>query len=342
MQSHDTTTRCVRGCTVPAAHGPACEEPECSGCLPRLAEVGLVVCRRCESTARTTLRDLPGLWADLALRASTSGISRYGGAGSDPAQPIGDEPRQARTWIRGVLVEWAQTVAAGRDVTVPREDDVAAGTRRVVAHHRGLAAQARTLAYLCSQPAVDGTPPDPAGVRAARAEEKRHLQAAAVAQEDRETGRDVLVALADHIDRHLAWLLAGEHAEQLLHDLAAVQAEARRWANRARPDRLRILCSCGDRVPVDTDQIMECRGCGRWGVLSWWIEHAAPETPDTMRLSALPEWLLTRGIVVTIRQLRRLADDERITPVDGGGSGRRRLFDPLAVAAVVGPLAARA
>ena len=61
-----------------------------------------------------------------------------------------------------------------------------------------------------------------------------------------------------------------------------------------------------------------------------------------MRLSALPEWLLTRGIVVTIRQLRRLADDERITPVDGGGSGRRRLFDPLAVAAVVGPLAARA
>ena len=134
---------------------------------------------------------------------------------------------------------------------------------------------------------------------------------------------------SDTVRRHLDWLLRGEHADQLCHDLE----QAGTWRGIAEPDppRLTVACECGDRVRVDPDQIMRCRTCGAWGVLSWWVEQA-PQPDGPLTLKELPGWLLVQhGLDIPTTTLRTWRDRGWIVPVS---SERSHRFEPAAVAAV--------
>ena len=133
------------------------------------------------------------------------------------------------------------------------------------------------------------------------------------------------------VARHLDWLLADpDHADQLLSDLE----DAGSWQALATPEpaTLTIACVCGQRVRVEPDQIMRCRTCGTWGVLSWWIEQA-PVVEGPLPLRDLPGWLLVHhGMDVGVERLRTWADRGWISAVTEAGKLRR--FDPVAVGVV--------
>ena len=104
---------------------------------------------------------------------------------------------------------------------------------------------------------------------------------------------DTVRAMAHHVAVQAGRLLNSEHADQLVAELLGHTDEdgdrhegaaptAWRLARPASSRTWRILCDCGERVPVeaDGDVIMRCRGCDAWGVLSWWIERSAPNTDE--------------------------------------------------------------
>lgn len=109
---------------------------------------------------------------------------------------------------------------------------------------------------------------------------------------------------ADVVRRHLDWLMADpEHADQLIHDLEAAGS----WQAIATPDRrgLTIECRCGDRVAVDYSEIMRCRTCEQWGLLSWWVEQEQLRSgPVTLR-QAQDLLLVQQCLDVGIETLRR-------------------------------------
>jgi hypothetical protein len=119
---------------------------------------------------------------------------------------------------------------------------------------------------------------------------------------------------------------------------------------------VRLLCTCGVRIPLEPDRwgIITCRGCGEWGTVDWWRNREAPDTVEPRKLSDLADWLLVhRGIVVTHKALLLMRDRGRITrlpehrddcpkwlvhPPDEDatpcpGCTRPMRFDPAAVAA---------
>lgn len=127
-----TTTRalCVVGHTIPGRHLDGCPIADCPGCLPAIAADGLQVCAWHERRTRDGLRDLPGLWADLA-DPRRSRTTTNGPTGRDNGSPmlIDDARRQARSAIRMLLVAWCITL---RDDYHLREP---ADTVRACAHH---------------------------------------------------------------------------------------------------------------------------------------------------------------------------------------------------------------
>lgn len=143
------------------------------------------------------------------------------------------------------------------------------------------------------------------------------------------------LARQHHRIRAAAWVL------EMLTDFDQALTAARRRIDR--PDsRVRVLCpSCGERVSLqeDPDQVTRCRGCGAWGVHTWWVEHAAPPTEPTT-LTKLPLALYALGWVISERKIRDWAD-RRLIHEAGRDSRGRRLFDPTAVALTAGRLAAK-
>lgn len=142
---------------------------------------------------------------------------------------------------------------------------------------------------------------------------------------------DTVRAMAHHVSVQAGRLLASEHADQLVHDIGAV-TKAKSLLQRS--SRLRIRCDCGEWVAVAEaeDQIMTCRGCDAWGLLSWWVKQA-PQSEGPLPLRDLPAWLLVhQGLDVPSTQLRTWADRGWITPLTEAGV--KRLFDPTAVAVV--------
>ena len=137
---------------------------------------------------------------------------------------------------------------------------------------------------------------------------------------------------ADTVRRHLDWLLAGEHADQLCHDLEQTGT----WRAVAEPDppSITIACRCGDRVRIDTEQIMRCRTCGEWGLLSWWTEQVQARTgPQTLR--DLADVLLAQhGLDVPLATLRTWARRGRIQPVPWVAVDKDEAlrYDPVQVA----------
>jgi hypothetical protein len=342
---------CATGCTIRDQHIPDCATDECGGCVPRLAATGLEVCASCESKATIACDELPQLWADLAERPRTAGVSTYGGSSGDPEacpdcdaglpcprshrdtpSPLAQEAIEARSTIRAHLVTWCHVLEQTHRITLPSEARIAATTRQLAkdastwaaAHRRGAA-----LTYRAN----------PAKARQHVAEAHRQDALAAAARHDRETGLDITRALAEHVRRHLGTLLADEHAAPVVvDDLTSALREARRRANRSRSRTIRIACPCGARpvVPSDVtpgdDPWITCESCGDAGVLSWWLDSAPAAAP--MTLSALRGWLLTaHGRDIPIETLRtwskpRTGEVDPVLPSVGVDDRGRKLYDP--------------
>jgi hypothetical protein len=104
---------CATGCDWPPVHGSW-------------------VCGRCETDTRRGLRELPGLYADLA-DPRRGHPARIGGHSADPPQVISDEARQTRSAIRACLVAWCLILAEDYAVTLPA-DNVRAIAHTIAVH----------------------------------------------------------------------------------------------------------------------------------------------------------------------------------------------------------------
>lgn len=286
--------------------------PDCRGCQPRQAAPDTLVCRPCEDRGRTALADLPDLYADLAekpriQRSRAEATEEMDDAAAAPMEAGRVDARHA---IRRALLRAAAVLAAEHHLHVPDEAAAAHESREAYARHTTLASQARNLALMLEGSAVGPLTPDPVGAAYVRGEATRHLELAQAAWDDRSTGRDTVRALAVHVDRHLATLLAGPGATEILAALVAAHRFARAKANPSRDDRQRIVCACGAWVTLDAEETMTCRTCGAWGVLSWWVEQHAPAvTNEPMTAQGLLDWLLVRhgNSAVTLADLRQWA-----------------------------------
>jgi ribosomal protein S27E len=306
----------------------------CSGCLPRLAGGGLAVCPRCEQAVHTALAELPDLWVDLAERPRLSGVSRAPASESEPAAPAGDEQIAERSVIKSILVTWCKVLEEDHSVTVPVEARIAATTRRIAAWESDQARQCRDAAFLATQPHADGTPPVLAERAAYKRDEHRHAKAAQVAREDRETGRDILRAICEHLSRHSGTLLAAEHAGKYTADVTDARQDAKRKANTGRALGIRIPCpECGNRTRMDLDThgLITCQACGACGDAAWWSAQAA-EPPQSPALEEeIIAWMLvSHRMDVKGPTIRKWASRGKLSAAEREDG--RVGYDPLLVA----------
>ena len=318
-------------------------EDKCS--CPGAALAGLLVCGHHADTAREQLREIPELWAIIGAKPQAGG---RGGTG-EPASPLSVPALEARENIKRTLVIWCQTLAepapSGRDATLPVEETVAAGTRAEILRHHRDATRCDTEATMALRwlrdPARPRADPDLEGQRLyadalnAQLEAKAARRRAQQPREDRETGRDIIEALREHVDRHLAWLLAQpEHASQLVHDVQVMHHIAT-TAIPSRGPNVRVVCACGTRVAIDTEPgtVTACPGCGWRGTSLDWRNRETPTTPGPLTLRDLPDWLLANHrLEVTHKQLRNWHDRGVITPHNLVMSPAR--YDPETVAII--------
>jgi hypothetical protein len=347
----ESLTRETEGppCVVRGQHAASCADADCTGCLPTPAAPSSRVCGWHHDGTRDMLtgahreRVVPSL-ADLYEALADAPVGARGAGDGEDAQVIGDERRQARSAIKAMLVSWVLLLAeeaenGGRGLSVPDERVIARRTGQAIQRaqdERDLALQAFRDASTSSDVAQFITR------HRHRRDAERHAADLARLREQRQTEADVIAALADHIDRHLAWLLASAHAAQLVHDVTSAWRWS--WALAGGGRRLpTIRCSCGGLVPMALAedegeravQVFTCPDCGSWGVLDWWREHEG-FNEEPMSLVDLVPWLARwHRVKVTEKQLRNWADRGDITPVQGGGApGVTRRFDPVAVALV--------
>jgi hypothetical protein len=355
----ESLTRETEGppCVVRGQHAASCADADCTGCLPTPAALGSRACGWHHDGTRDMLtgahreRVVPSL-ADLYEALGDAPVGARGAGDGEDAQVISDERKDARSAIKAMLVSWCLVLAepesnGGRGLTVPDERVIEAGTRDL-AYRADADGDVELLAfrryrkvrYLATDAEDEARAHD--AMQRALAASRRHRARAARARELSSTHADVIAALADHIDRHLAWLLASEHAAQLVHDVTSAWRWS--WALAGGGRRLpTIRCSCGGLVPMALAedageravQVFTCPECGSWGVLDWWREHEG-FNEEPMSLVDLVPWLARwHRVKVTEKQLRNWADRGDITPVQGGGApGVTRRFDPVAVAMV--------
>jgi hypothetical protein len=293
--------------------------PNCPGCLPRLAAPGLAVCPGCERAARDGLAELPDLWVDLAERPRLAGVSKAPTSEGETPDPMSDPRRQERSAIKAMLVSWCLTLAEDHRIGVPNEAGIAAVTRRLAAWHSDQARQNRDAALLLAMPTIGPLVRDPEGAAVLKLEEARHARAAQAARDDRETGRDILRAICEHITRHADRLLSGEHAEQLVSDLKGARSGARGLVFTSRGAAVRVRCTCGEQVALDASSsvaVTTCRTCGASGDRAWWVTHTAPDALEPMPLPELHGWLTGQGLHLTLRQVRRWADAGHLVAVN--------------------------
>jgi hypothetical protein len=271
---------------------------------------------------------------DLAERPRLAGVSKAPTSEGDTPDPMSDARRQERSAIKAMLVSWCLTLEDDYSITVPDEPPSPHHPQ-----HRRLALrpgrQARDAANLLDMPTA--TVPRPEAHRYAA----RPPNPAEAVRDDRETGRDILRAICEHITRHADRLLAGEHAEQLVSDLKAAM-KARGMAYATTPERLTVPCpSCGtrNRASLDPAGDIRCRHCGDKGDARWWGANAEHEP---MNLKGLRDYLGTEGLYPTERQLRSWADKGKLETTRPGrgpdGKMQDRLFDPLKSLHVVASL----
>lgn len=321
------TTLCVvETCKI---HEPGCGRSDCE-CPPAGAAPGLLVCAHHADTTRDRLREIPEFWTIIGAKPQGG---RGAGSGEPPA-PLSVVAMEARDHVRSLLIIWCQTLAKpapeGRRSPLPTETTIAGNTRGDVLRHQGDAQAADHGAQ------AEARKKHPDHVRRLKLHQQAamHRARADLARDARETGRDIVEALREHIDRHLAWLLNSRHADQLVHDVQAMHDIAI-GAIPSRGPTIRILCDCGHRVPIDTESgaIITCPGCGEWGALAWWRRRSAPPLEGPMTLRQLPDWLFAvHGLIVTHKQLRNWHDRGHIT--QHNYVQRPACYDPEAVAVI--------
>jgi hypothetical protein len=288
--------------------------PNCTGCLPRLAAPGLQVCPGCERAAGEALAELPDLWVDLAERPRLAGVSKAPTTEGDTPDPMGDARRDARSAIKAALVFWCVILEETHSITVPDETRIAQTTRSIAAWHSDMSRRSRENG---------------------QAEEAhRHAVAAAAARDDRETGRDILRAICEHITRHLDTLLAGDDAEQLVSQVKGARHGARGLAFASRGAAVRVRCACGKHIPLDASSslaVTTCRTCHASGDRDWWVTHNAPPAPAPKTLPDLFDWLTAQNLHLTLRQVRGWADAGHLAAVNAEDvkRGVARTYDPI-------------
>lgn len=268
---------------IPGQHLPDCtDSDECGGCLPHLAAEGSAVCGWHIDTVRARLRELPALWE--AIAEPTTG--RGGAVVEDEDGPTLGAPIETRHLIRSQLVSWLKVLEEAGRMRLPVEAEIVAGTRALIVSHQSDAELA------LSAWRAPRTPPE--RQPALWVEAIAHQAAADANRRMRETGRDVLEVLAERLDRHLLWLLAGDHAQVCAEDILDLWARARPLAYRGGRAPVTIACACGARVALDPDaEMIRCAGCGEWGDLAWWRRTVVPvEGPLSLR--DLADWMLLR------------------------------------------------
>jgi len=245
---------------IPGHHLPTCLFPddECGGCLPHLAADGSAVCGWHIDTVRARLRELPALWE--AIAEPTTG---RGGRTEEDDGPTLGAPIETRYYIRSQLVSWLKVLEEAGRMRLPVEADIVAATRALVVRHQS-DADVALGAYYRAGTSEERRP-------ALWAEAAAHRAAADAERRSRESGRDVMEVLAERLDRHLLWLLDGEHAQIFAEDILDLWARARPLAYRGGRPPITIACSCGARVALDPDaETIRCTACGEWGDLAWW------------------------------------------------------------------------
>lgn len=149
--------------------------------------------------------------------------------------------------------------------------------------------------------------------------------------------------LAHLVAVHTGWLLERPaHADQLVHDIAAldrhVRPLARRGGSGAGP---RALCTCGQgRLALDRpddDGRVRCPACGRTDTIDGWRTALEPEAGRLLKLHEIRDWLHAhRGLDIPIATLRRRLERDQlpVLEVEVNGTMQRR-YDPVSVAAAI-------
>jgi hypothetical protein len=347
-----TASLCAAGHTIPNRHTQdPCPDADCTGCLPAPAEPGSRTCTWHNRRTREGLHELPDLWAELGDPLTAR--QRDTGSDGTPALGLSDDRRNARTAIRTILVTWCRILEDDYAITLPTEEAIAATTRQLAHQASAGAMRARSDSYRHATTATDlrrnGADPTlvdhelHAAHNAARRSTTLDTDATRH-RADRETGRDVIAHLAEHIDRQLERLLnSPEHAEQLLADIhghtddeghhhPGILRTAWRLARPGRRAAVTVECTCGARVPLEVDpsdptSIIRCDHCSEWGTITWWRERAAPPLDGPITASEAITWaVLERGIVLTDVQIRRWASNGLITRQGKDDKGRT-LYD---------------
>ncbi len=97
----------IRGSHLDACAGA---DPRCPGCMPRVAEDGLLVCPACRLRMEDRVAELPTLWADL-LRPTRVSAPTRSVLGEDRPLALGDAARNARDSVHRLLTMLAATAA---------------------------------------------------------------------------------------------------------------------------------------------------------------------------------------------------------------------------------------
>lgn len=120
---------CIRGCTLRGEHYAACDSGVCTGCAPREAREGVLICAGCYGRSRRLLADLDDMMGRLDSLAdpmkATPTDKQPGGRSSstEPPAPIDADLLDAIRDVSRTMVAWG--TFTGRRTIDEAFDDIA-------------------------------------------------------------------------------------------------------------------------------------------------------------------------------------------------------------------------
>ena len=221
---------------------------------------------------------------------------------------------------RGCLPRLA---AIGLQVCGPCERRVSDGLREIPALHDALLTPTKAGGR---QGRITGSPEPPQPMRDEPRWEREAIRAMLVSwcllmAEDygMSLPADTVQAMAGHVHRQTIRLLAGEHADQLTHDVTLAVGDARRRAYPSRPDWAVIgEHACGGLVRARASTgTATCDGCTVEAVIDWWRQELPSSDDDLLTDREAQAWLLLAyGRQVSLAAVRQWASRGLITRSD--------------------------
>lgn len=119
---------CIRGCTVRDEHYAACADGLCTGCAPRGARDGVLICAGCYGRARRLIRDVDDMMGRLdsladPMKATPTDRQPGGGGSVEAPAPIDADLLDAIRDVSHTLVAWGRFT--GRRTIDEAFDDIA-------------------------------------------------------------------------------------------------------------------------------------------------------------------------------------------------------------------------